>query len=187
MKKKKINKVLAGGMLCIFAALCLIVYNCSEEQRAQQEAKAIQQKLENEIGVQTEDTGNVLINNREYCGLLEIPVLSIKLPVQSELTAEGLKNSPCRYAGWVDTGNLVLAGHNYKSHFGNLNQLKPGDEIYFTTTEGSLYRYTVSNIEILDATDTEEMMSGEWDLSLFTCTLSRTSRVTVRCKRSDED
>lgn len=205
MRKKKINKLLCGGLLCIFAALCLIIHNYLEENNAQQESQVVQQKLETEIAVQQkeinsgympereqddstkEQVPSLKVDNRDYCGLLEIPALPLSIPVQSEFTTEGLKISPCRYAGWVDTGNLVLAGHNYKSHFGNLNQLKSGDEICFTTADGTLYIYTVSVVEILDANAVEEMLSGEWDLSLFTCTLSRTSRVTVRCKRSDED
>ena len=36
--------------------------------------------------------------------------------------------------------------------------------------------------EVIDASGVEQMLSGEWDLSLFTCTTSGSARHTVRCK-----
>jgi len=36
--------------------------------------------------------------------------------------------------------------------------------------------------EVLLPTAVEEMTAGEWDLTLFTCTLGGRSRVTVRCE-----
>ena len=36
-------------------------------------------------------------------------------------------------------------------------------------------------VETLEATAVADMVSEEWDLTLFTCDLSGESRVTVRC------
>ena len=36
---------------------------------------------------------------------------------------------------------------------------------------------------VLEPTDIEEMLSEEWDLSLFTCTFGGATRITVRCER----
>ena len=37
----------------------------------------------------------------------------------------------------------------------------------------------------MDSTAIEEMVTGDWDLTLFTCTLSGQTRFTVRCIRSE--
>ena len=37
--------------------------------------------------------------------------------------------------------------------------------------------------EILEPTMIEDLKAGNWDLTLFTCTLGGRTRVTVRCDR----
>ena len=46
--------------------------------------------------------------------------------------------------------------------------------------------YEVSLVEQLERTAIEEMESGDWDLTLFTCTVGGAARVTVRCQRTDD-
>ena len=41
--------------------------------------------------------------------------------------------------------------------------------------------FAVAETEVLEATAIEEMVTGGWDLTLFTCTLSGQTRFTVRC------
>lgn len=56
-----------------------------------------------------------------------------------------------------------------------------GAEVRFTDVAGQTFRYTVVGQERIDGYDVEGMQAGDWDLTLFTCTWSRVSRVTVRC------
>lgn len=123
------------------------------------------------------------IDGWAYIGYLEICDLAAELPVITEWSYSGLNVAPCRYSGSAYTNNLVLAAHNYESHFGKLNELSPGSMIIFTDIDGNNFFYEVSLIETLLPTDVEEMTSGEWDLTLFTCTLGGASRVTVRCEQ----
>ncbi len=81
----------------------------------------------------------------------------------------------------------MLCGHNYTSHFGNLKYLEPGDALYFTDVDAHVFGYEVLEILILQPEAVEEMCSteaGEWDLTLFTCTVGGQARVTVRCGRT---
>ncbi|HIX11183.1 MAG TPA: sortase, partial [Candidatus Agathobaculum pullistercoris] len=64
------------------------------------------------------------------------------------------------------------------------NRLNTGDTVTFTDVDGNQFTYAVSLIEDLPGTAIEEMQAGEWDLTLFTCTLGGRSRVTVRCERT---
>ena len=54
----------------------------------------------------------------------------------------------------------------------------------FTDVEGNEFQYTVAKTEVLDGTDIEGMKAGDWDLTLFTCTIGGRQRVTVRCQES---
>lgn len=87
----------------------------------------------------------------------------------------------------VDPGTgFVVAGHNYRTHFGALENLEPGDCVYFTDLEGNRFSYTVTSFQVLEEDAVEQMLSDEWDLTLFTCTYSGQTRFTVRCLLSDE-
>lgn len=117
-------------------------------------------------------------------GVLEIPAIDLKLPVLSEWSYPLLKKAPCRYSGSAYLDNLVIAAHNYRTHFGKLKELEMGDEVIFTDAAGNRFEYKVAAVEALTPQSVEDMTSGEWALSLFTCTLDGKNRVTVRCEVS---
>ena len=53
--------------------------------------------------------------------------------------------------------------------------------------DGNRFIYAVSGTEQLPGTAIEEMESGDWDLTLFTCTIGGAARVTVRCVLTAEE
>lgn len=126
----------------------------------------------------------VMIDGFEYIGYLEIPALGLQVPVMSEWDETRLKLSPCRQYGTVDENTLVIAGHNYESHFGNLKNLIAGDLILFTDMQGNSIAYEVVQMEWLVKTQVEEMLDNPFDLTLYTCTPSGAERLTVRCCRA---
>ena len=79
---------------------------------------------------------------REYLGVLTIPALGLELPVQTEWSRANLKVSPCRQCGSTAGGDLVIAAHKYKSHFGRLSSRSEGDEGRFTSQDGAEAVYT---------------------------------------------
>lgn len=128
------------------------------------------------------------IDSYDYIGTLTVSRFGLELPVMSEWSYPGLKIAPGRYRGSVWTDDLIICGHNYERHFGNLKNLESGDEIIFTDVNNNVFTYQVEEVIILQPTDVEEMVSqesGEWDLTLFTCTIGGRTRVTVRCTRAD--
>lgn len=122
-----------------------------------------------------------VIGGREYIGVLRIPSLGLELPVLSQWSYPGLKIAPCRYSGSVYSADMVLCAHNYASHFGKIRELNAGEEVSFTDVDGSVYVYTVSDMETIAPTDLDAMAAGQWDLTLFTCTLGGGSRLALRC------
>jgi len=125
----------------------------------------------------------VEIDGYGYIGCLYIPSLGLELPVMSELDTQRLYVAPCRYTGSTKTDDLVIAAHNYTRHFGKLSWLGLGDEVLFVDMDGVTIAYEVVDMQILGPYDVAQMTSGEYDLTLFTCTYGGASRVTVRCDR----
>jgi len=126
-----------------------------------------------------------IVGGNELIGIITIPDIDLELPVLSTWSYPLLKIAPCRYSGENIDDPLVLAGHNYVKHFGKLNKLLPDDEVFFTDVEGKLTTYRVVKTEILQKTQVEDMLSENWDLSLFTCDYSGRVRLTVRCLVAD--
>ena len=126
------------------------------------------------------------VEGRSFIGTVGIPSLNLLLPIQSEWGKDNAKVSVCRYVGSVYENNLIIAGHNYVEHFGNLKDLSTGDEVVVTDMNGRSFYFKVANIETLGAYDVDEMEAGEWDLTLFTCTIGGQNRVTVRCEATGE-
>ena len=123
------------------------------------------------------------LNGAYYMGVITIPKLERILPVQSDWSESKLKRTPCRYYGSLENGGLVIAGHNYRTHFSKLSTLSHGDSVVFTDLEGNQYFYEVREVCTLDGSDVEGMTQSGYDLSLFTCNYDGKARVTVRCTR----
>ncbi len=124
------------------------------------------------------------IDGRDFIGTLEIPSLNLNLPIISQWSYGNLRVAPCRYDGSAYKNDMILAAHNYPSHFGNLKYLKEGEYVIFTDADGNKFTYTAVVRETLMPTAVNEMLSKEeddWDLTLFTCTVGGRSRVVVRC------
>ncbi len=116
----------------------------------------------------------------EFTGILTVPGLGLELPVGAEFSMEALKRWPCRYSGSAGEGSLIIAAHNYDSHFGRIKNLRQGDTAYFTDADGVQTVYEVSETEVIPGDAADDMKAGQWDMTLFTCNLSGQSRVTVR-------
>ncbi|MBQ9020642.1 MAG: sortase [Eggerthellaceae bacterium] len=187
------NLLTAFGIVCILAALTLTGYNWNQSRAAGEESAHALDIMSVQLpGYEKEGvTGDVLdtempvvqIDGRSYVGRIDIPRLDISLPVLAEWSEEGADIAPCRYKGSVYNDTLIIAGHNFASHFGNLYQLADGDNVTFVDVNGAAYHYIVLTAETIDGYDLRGMEEGEWDLTLFTCNFSGVERTTVRCAR----
>lgn len=128
-----------------------------------------------------------MIDQVDYIGVIEIPSLSLKLPIINDWDDAKLKIAPCRYVGSAYDGNMIISGHSYKKHFRYIRNLPVGASVIFTDFEGTRFVYEVTSYEVIGGTDVENMLSGDWDLSLFTCTYNGSARHTVRCKLIPEE
>lgn len=208
MSKLKGIPAMILGLLLIVAALALTWYNIREEQRAEAASGELLLQLEKVIEEGDKEEGKtegeaedrqplyvqnpgmempvITIDEEDYIGTLSIHSLDLTLPVLDDWSYPKLKKAPCRYTGSVYQNNMVIAAHNYAAHFGSINKLRIGDSVSFEDADGNIFFYEVIELEILQPTDVEEMQTGDWDLTLFTCTVGGSSRVTLRCEKVDE-
>lgn len=192
--------LLALGLALMLAALCLAAFNLRESYDAKAASSQVAERIALAVGeaasssasasgavgsarpLSTDAMPVIAVDGRDYVGLLRIPALGLELPVLAEWSYAGLSVAPCRYAGSVYAGNMVVAAHNYASHFGSLRSLSYGDEVSFVDALGNVFTYRVASVEQLGPYAVEDMTNSEWPLTLFTCTLGGANRVTVRCE-----
>lgn len=197
------------GAVLLASAVALLAYNRWDDWRAGKAADEIQNALKvvmvdlptetaeaekpytDETEAEAEEVrvmNTVEIDGDEYIGILTIPSLALELPIMADWSYPKLKIAPCRFAGSMWTDDLIICGHNYSRHFGNLKYLEQGNTVTFTDVDGNVFNYVVTETDILKPTDVEVLMSqesGEWDLTLVTCTVGGKTRVTVRCILAD--
>ncbi len=184
--RKKINKGLAFiliGALLLMGALGWFFYNRYEDRMAGKSADEIRTQYDKTSATVENDIPLILVEGDAFCGKLTIPSLGLELPIFYEWDDAHLKKSPCRYSGQAVSDDLIIAGHNYLSHFGRLNQLHVNDEVLFSDAGGNVHRFSVKEMVTLEGTAVSDMVAGDWDLTLFTCTGNREKRITVRCMR----
>ena len=188
MPKKSGVILISLGAVLILAALLLFLHNRSEDRRAGQEAESLLEDARSAMAADTdpepqEEPAEEI--TYDYAGVIAIPDLSLELPVIDQWSYARLKVAPCRQSGAAADGDLVIAAHNYKSHFGYLDRLEPGASVIFTDMEGTVYRYAVEEIRQLEPEDVEDVssvFSSEYPLVLYTCTPGGKARVAVFCR-----
>ena len=202
MRKRTAKIMVFMGIVCVIAALSLFVYNKIQSSNAAKFAEAVfelQKSHYQENGDNQKEQSNdndqsidyisgtqmdtVAFREYEFIGYLSIPVLRLNLPVMADWSYDNLNLSPCRYSGSPSTDDFVIAAHNYSSHFGFISSLNRDDTVSFIDVHGQQIDYHVELIDTLSSADVKNMTSGEYDLTLFTCTYSGQARITVRCSR----
>ena len=203
MHKRRGTLLIAVGLLLLLGAAGLTVYNINQDIMAGKRSDAVMDELvgyladvpirrvvsqaasEYDLVATMEEPEPLDLDGNLYMGLITIPRLGLQLPVQHEWSYPNLKISPCRMQGSPMTEDLVILAHNYQQHFGTINQLEAGDEVSVTLVDGTTYVYSVDHQEVVVPTAVEEVTSGEWPLTLFTCTIGGRTRVVVRCNEAE--
>lgn len=192
---KKAKVLIVAGLLLICAAIGLAAFNLWSESNAAKASDDVLSQMEGLLPAKSDAVPDYVldpnmamptfsIDGADYIGIVQIPSLGLQLPVADNWSYVQLRTSPCRYSGSAYLDDLVICGHNYSSHFGNLKYLDAGEEVTFTDADGNVFIYEVCLVETMQPTAVTEMTSGQWDLTLFTCTIGGQSRVTVRCNKT---
>ena len=182
------------GIVCLLTAAGFVVYNQWEDQNAEKTSQALLADVQSIIAEKPAaqplpdvaekvpaKMPTVQVGGYDCIGILSVPAFELELPVLTDWSYKKLKKAPCHYYGSYYEKDFVIAAHNYKSHFGKLSKLQPGDTVIFTDVTGADHYYEVVLLETLPKNATQEMITSGFDLSLYTCTTGGGSRITVRC------
>lgn len=201
--KRASEVLIAFGVLILLGALAILIKTSYENANADEHARQTVEQLRENIYEQpnssisgTESVDNnkssgqssskeavVVINGTGYLGYLSFTGYGKVLPVLADWSFENLQYAPARFSGSVIDNNLVIAAHNYFSHFYLLNEMTEGNEVILTLPDGKEIHYIVDKIERLSPTELDKLTAGDYDLTLFTCTPTGLARATVRCNK----
>ena len=200
MNKRRMrgSLLVLAGLIMILAAMALQIIEEKRDALAGENARILLRQLALErtsIEDGPEETTPAQTNGTDFSmavksylgysmiGTLRISSVGIELPVLSAWSYELLDVAPCRDSGSAAGGDLIIMGHNYKSHFTPLHDIAVGAEVEFEDVHGSEYRYIVERIEYLHRGEGEQLPS-DYELTLFTCTSGGAKRIVVRCRQS---
>ena len=208
MTRKAGIALVIAGMALMLAALSLLLHNRQEDAQAGREAGTLLADVRSEIVTHVPPSAPPASPTKtpespeptptaspepsapyptvaDCMGILAIPSLELELPVLEDWSYARLKQAPCRQFGAPETDDLVIAAHNYASHFGRLRQLDPGDAVTFTDLDGDTTPYLVAEVRVLEPTQVDAVLSSGHALTLYTCTKGGASRVVVFCDREE--
>ena len=196
--KRAWTAVTVVGLVLLIGAAGLALWNFRQDAEAGAESDALVYELAEvipdtpevpeeiqEVEQATDPEGyempSVTIDGTKYMGVIYFPDLNRELPVFAEYSLPKLRTAPAVYYGSPITHDLVICGHNYRSHFGPLNRLPVGASVQIKSADGTVFDYKIAATEVVSPFAVEDVTSGAWDLTLFTCTLGGRTRYVVRC------
>ena len=189
----------AAGVLLLLASLLLLRENRLEAHHAEEYAARKVSELREEAPAtalpaeliaelpETEEVQElrvVSIDGYGYIGTLTLPEPMPELPIMAEWDYERLRLAPCRQFGSPLTDDLVIAAHNYPSHFGHLSELCEGDAVCFTDMDGRRNAYTVREVRTLSPDEVDAVRESGFALTLYTCSYGGKKRIAVFCDRA---
>lgn len=103
--------------------------------------------------------------------LLEIPKIGGRWIVSKGADPATLKMGPGVFKGWPGDSSVWIAGHRSLSVFWRLPELKTGDSVIVSLSDGQQLVYLVQTTKVISPMDEKEIerITQESDLVLFTC------------------
>lgn len=161
----------ATGRLLVAGGLLLLAFTAYQLWGTRIEQARSQRELERQFEVQSAESPLVTDTTQQpgtttvprvpvpgdSVGRIEIPSLGVSEWMVAGARLSDLEKGPGVFAGSVlpgQTGNLAVAGHrtSYGAPFGDLDRLRDGDDIIFTTAGGT-FTYVVTGSKVVPPTD----------------------------------
>lgn len=122
------------------------------------------------------------IEGADYVCLLEVPALSVHLPVQNQWQAGILNTQPSRFWGSIYDGTLILGGGNQVGQFDFCARLDIGDQIILTDMQGTEFYCSVAQIDRSSSADFGKLSDEAYPLTLFVREEYDSRYIVVRCQ-----
>ena len=156
-----VGRALITGGLLLLAFTAYQLWGTGIEQARSQRALERQFETAAVVTATTQQPGMTTVPRvpvpGDSVGRIEIPSLGVDEWMVAGARLADLEKGPGVFAGSVlpgQTGNLAVAGHrtSYGAPFGDLDKLREGDDIIFTTAGGT-FTYEVTGSKVVAPTD----------------------------------
>jgi len=156
-----VGRALIAGGLLLLAFTAYQLWGTGIEQARSQRALERQFETTAVVTATTQQPGMTTVPRvpvpGDSVGRIEIPSLGVDEWMVAGARLADLEKGPGVFAGSVlpgQTGNLAVAGHrtSYGAPFGDLDKLREGDDIIFTTAGGT-FTYEVTGSKVVAPTD----------------------------------
>lgn len=178
--------MIIGGVLVI-GTLLLFLYNRWDAHSVSVKSEEVINEIKEYLNQPqlniNDEMPSVIISDDYYIGYLTIPSLQVEVAVLDEFDQNKLKIAAARQYGTTYDDDLVIAGYNYKWHFGRFNEIQIGDILAFTNMNGISVIYEVKNIDLVDPYDIEKIQDSDYDLVLYTSNISGKNKIAIFANR----
>ena len=190
MKKGKFPIVLILGICLVVISFSLIVgiqirtYIGANESRkvAARMNELLSERIKGVPGTYPNLNMPVLeINEVDYVALIEIPSMNLALPVADAGNSQKLYRSPARFYGSSYDHSLVIGGADNSYQFSFCDKIEGGTVITITDMTGSQFSYTVGRVDRSKSAESNWLISGDYDLTLFCRDTYSMEYIAVRC------
>ena len=190
MKKRKIPILLVLGIILVVGSFSLMIFLQLRTEiggdKSQKTATLMQEILPERVegvpGMWSDSNLPVLqILDTDYVALIEIPSLSLALPVADGWDSGELYKSPARFWGSCYDHSLVIGGADNAHQFSFCHNIDNGTVIIVTDMTGAQFSYTVSRVDRAKSAQSSWLISEEYDLTLFCRNTYSMEYVAVRC------
>lgn len=132
------------------------------------------QTIPNQSIVIVPTIAGVTPQTRQQPTSVHIPKIKKNLPIQAALVHDNEWDMFDSAVAWLSTsavpgeGNVILYAHNWKTLWGDLYKLVPGDEI-IVDQNNNMHTYIVTESRAVKPTDVDVILSEDDQLTLYTC------------------
>ena len=172
---KRIIMIAVSPLLvgCMLFSAAKIAVSIASKRRADKLLPIIADTLEEIIPARTagcleerydRSLPSISLEGEDFCGLLEVELYDVKLPVYSLWTKSSAKR-PALYMGNPYDGSLIIGVRQEQFDFADSMDI--GVTVKFTDLYGREFCYTVDSIKHSSSADTDILQSGSDQLTLF--------------------
>lgn len=181
---KKAKALIFAGIALILLSIGALLYLRWADTRSENTARQILQQLDEvlpPLHPGTRDAYRVMempvleIDGRDIIAIVEIPAVSLRLPVQSNWEQD--RDLPRRFSGSVYNDTLILGGT--AAQFACFARIPNDTEVILTDMTGAVFTYTVERIGRSPHADMQTLQGSS--LTLFAPQQTNLEYILLRC------
>ena len=190
MKKKAFSLLLILGICLVLVSLCITVIFLVRTHIGAQKRQQVISQLHKILPERTAGIPGsypsagmpvLEVDGKDYVALLEAPAFGITLPVADQWDGGRISASPARFWGSAYDNSLVIGGMDDPRQFAFCDKIENGDLVTLTDMTGAVFSYRVSDVDRAKHAETQWLLDGENDLTLFCFDFYSMEYIAVRC------